>query len=213
MSLLHTDSCAKLLLSVKAKGCDHWKMCSKNVQNWKNKKFGLGSQQLSWLIPVCLRGFDRNVQQLFPVVSLHQCLQRAVMNKQKQLSISNQHIRVPRWCAFNFAQVPSRSVLILPSNNDAKLTFKKTCLQNIWNFWKNMFDYLDSNPLVSVSYLKKPLHVSKRFLCLTKRSLSGYFKFAITSCMVWYSAFALRWVEGEQLENSIIPIPLKITEK
>ena len=52
--------------------------------------------QLRWLTNVCLRGFDRNVQQMFTVFPLHQCLQRAVMNEQKQLSISNQHIRVPR---------------------------------------------------------------------------------------------------------------------
>ena len=48
---------------------------------------------LRWLTTVCLRGFqfDRNVQQLLTVFSLHQCLQCIVMNEQKQLSISNQH--------------------------------------------------------------------------------------------------------------------------
>ena len=60
-----------------------------------------------------------HVQQLFTIFSLHQCLQRAVKNKQKQLSISNQHVWVSRWCVFNF-------VSKCASNDDAKLTIKKS---------------------------------------------------------------------------------------
>jgi len=98
--------------------CDHWKKtCFKNVQ-----KLGL-NPLLRWLTTVCLRGFDRNAQHLFTVFSLHQCLQRAVMNERKQLSISNQHIRVPRWRAFNFAQVPFWCVLGMPSNSVIKSEF------------------------------------------------------------------------------------------
>jgi len=79
-------------------------MLQKGPETEKKKvwlRVGL-NPQLRWLTSVCLRGFDRNVQQLFPVFPLHQCLQRAVMNEPKQLSISNQHIRVPRRSAFNF---------------------------------------------------------------------------------------------------------------
>jgi len=52
-----------------------------------------------------------------------QCLQRTVMNEQKQLSISNRHIRVPSRRAFNFAQVPFRCVLVMPSNSVIKAEF------------------------------------------------------------------------------------------
>jgi len=92
------------------------KMCFKKVQKLK-KSFGLIlNPLLRWLTTVCLHGFDRNVQRLFTIFSLHQRLQRAVMNEPKQLLISNQHIRVPRWHAFNFAQVLFRCVLGMPSN-------------------------------------------------------------------------------------------------
>ena len=57
------------------------------------KSLGL-DPQLSWLTTVCLRGFVRNVPQLFFVFSLHLCLQRAVKNELKQISISNHHNRV-----------------------------------------------------------------------------------------------------------------------
>ena len=46
-----------------------------------------------------------------PCLPLHQCLQHSVKDKQKQMPISNQHFRVPRWRAFNFAQVPFRRML------------------------------------------------------------------------------------------------------
>jgi len=83
----------------------------------------------------CLRGFDW--QECNRAVLCPQCLQCAVKNKQKQIFIHSEHIRVPscRWCAFNFAQienqVPSWSIF---SNNDAKLAHKK-----IW-FWKKGFN-------------------------------------------------------------------------
>ena len=127
-------------LSVKAKSqniCHHStikKTCFKKVQKLKKKvllRVGL-NPQLRWLTSVCLRGFNRNVQQMFTVFPLHQCLQRAVMNEQKQLSISNQQIRVPRRRAFNFAVVPFRCVLVMPSNSVIKAEFKKkTCMQKV----------------------------------------------------------------------------------
>jgi len=53
--------------------------------------------------------------------------------KQKQLSISNQHIRVPRRRAFNFTQVPFQCVLVMPSNSVINAEFfKKTCTQKYW---------------------------------------------------------------------------------
>ena len=70
-----------------------------------------------------MRGFDRNVPQMSPVFPLRQCLQRAVMNKLKQLSINNQRIRVPRLRAFNFAQVPLRCMLRMQSNSVVKTEF------------------------------------------------------------------------------------------
>ena len=67
---------------------------------------------------VCLNGFNRNKPKLdIPVFSLHQCLQCAVKNKQNQISICSKY---DRWCAFNFPQVPSWSMLRMPSNSDAK---------------------------------------------------------------------------------------------
>ena len=101
------------------------KSASKRFRNWK-KKFGLGWDcypPLRWLTTVCLRGFDRNVQQLFTVFSLHQCFQCAIMNEPKQLSISNQHIQVPGWRAFNFAKVMFWCVIGMPSNSVVKTEF------------------------------------------------------------------------------------------
>ena len=54
---------------------------------------------------------------------------RAVMNEPKQLSISNQHIRVPRRHAFNFAQVPFRCMLVMPSNSVINAEVKK---KSVW---------------------------------------------------------------------------------
>jgi len=116
---------------------------------------------LRWLTTVCLRGFDRNVQQLFTVFSevfsLHQCLQRAVMNEQKQLSISNQRIRVSRWRAFNFAQVPFRCVLGMWSNSVIKTEFKKNVYaksidfrkkKNLFTSWIRTHNLLDASQLL-----------------------------------------------------------------
>ena len=72
-----------------------------------------------------------------PVFPLHQCQQRAVKDEQKQISISNQHIRVARWRVFNFAQVPFQCMLGIRSNS--VLNSKKTCLQNVLIFKKNLF--------------------------------------------------------------------------
>jgi len=71
------------------------KKCPKKVQKLKKKvwlRLGL-NPQLRWLTIVCVRGFDRNIQQLLTVSSLHHYLQHAVKNEQKHLSIiSNEHI-------------------------------------------------------------------------------------------------------------------------
>jgi len=56
------------------------KHASKGPETEK-KKLGFVCPQLRWLTTVCLRGFDRNVQQLFTIFSLHQCLQGAVINE------------------------------------------------------------------------------------------------------------------------------------
>ena len=99
------------------------KRALKRSRNW-GEKFSLGLDCThSWgrANHCYLRGFDgfvRNVQQLFTLSSLHQCLQRTVKNEPKQLSISNQHIRVPRWRAFNFAL---RCVLGMSSNSGIKV--------------------------------------------------------------------------------------------
>ena len=65
---------------------------------------------------------------------LQQCQQCAVKDEQKQISVSNQHIRVARWRVFNFAQVPFRCVLGMGSNSE--LNSKKMCLQNVLIFKK-----------------------------------------------------------------------------
>ena len=80
--------------------------------------------------------FDRNVPQLFFVFSLYQCLQRTVKNEQKQISISKHHSWVPRWRAFNFAQVLFRCVLEMPSNSAIKAGLLKTCIQKVLIFEK-----------------------------------------------------------------------------
>ena len=112
------------------------KHASERLRNWKKKfmlRVGL-NPQLRWLPLFCLSGFGWNVQQLFSVFPLHKCLQHAVMNERKQLSISNQHIRVPRWHAFNFAQ--------------SKLNFKKRVCKKYWfSKKKKSVHQLDSNPL------------------------------------------------------------------
>jgi len=54
-----------------------------------------------------------------------------IMNEPKQLSISNQYIRVPRLRAFNFAQVPLRCVLGIWSNSVVKINSKKCVRKSI----------------------------------------------------------------------------------
>ena len=69
------------------------------------------------------------------------------MNEPKQLLISNHHIRVPRRRAFNFAQVPFRCVLVMPSNSVINAEVKKkTCTQKYWFSKKISVHHLDSNP-------------------------------------------------------------------
>ena len=92
----------------------------KRSRNVSGKKFGL-VPQLRWLTTVCLCGA---VHCLLSTP----CLQCTVKNEQKQLSISNQHIWVPRWHAFNFAQVPFQCVLGMPVTVVSKLNLKKKCV-------------------------------------------------------------------------------------
>ena len=66
-----------------------------------------------------------------PVPSTH-CKEQ----KKKQLSINNQHIRVPRWCAFNFAQVLFQCMLGMPSNSGIKAEFKKNVHERVLIFGK-----------------------------------------------------------------------------
>jgi len=67
------------------------------------------------------------------------------MNEWKQRSFSNHHSRVglgtrlsrvPRWRAFNFAQVMFRCMLGMPSNSVIKN--KKTCMQKVMIFEKKI---------------------------------------------------------------------------
>jgi len=110
--------------------------------------------QWRWLTSVCLRGFDRNVQQLFTVFPLHQCLQHAVMNEPRQLSISNQHIRVPRRHVFNFAQVPFRCMLVMPMLSmlnflkcvRKSIDFRKKYLFTSWLRTHNLLNALSIEP-------------------------------------------------------------------
>jgi len=127
--------------------CDHWKKhASKRSRNWKKVEL---NPQLRWLTTVWLCGFDRNVQQLFTVFSLHQYLQRAVMNEWKQLSFSNHHSRVPRWRAFNFAQVPFWCVLGMPSNRTIKAEFKKVLYAKVLIFEKKICSPAGFKPTTS----------------------------------------------------------------
>ena len=99
------------------------KRASKGPETEKKVWLGL-NPLLRWLSTVCLRGFDTAVT----VFSLHQCLKRAVMNEQKQLSISNHHSWVPRWRAFNFAQVLFRSLCL---ECQVTVLSKLTCMQKV----------------------------------------------------------------------------------
>jgi len=83
--------------------------------------------------------------QLFPVFPLHQCLQCAVMNKPKQLSISNQHIWVPGWHLFNFAQVLVWCMLGMPSNSAIKAGLYKNVYAKSIDFRKKSVHQLDSS--------------------------------------------------------------------
>ena len=122
-------------------------MLHKGAETEKKVLLRVGlNPQLRWLTSVCLRGFDRNVQQMFTVFPLHQCLQRAVMNEPKQLSISNQHIRVPRRRAFNFAVVPFRCVLVCQATVLSKLNFKNVYAKSIDFRKKKSVHQRDSNP-------------------------------------------------------------------
>ena len=93
------------------------KRALKRSRSWK--KFGLGGNlQLHWLTTICLCGHSCS-----PVFSLHQCLQRPVKNKCKQIRLTNHHSRVPRWRAFNFTPVPIWCVLGMQSNSGMKAEF------------------------------------------------------------------------------------------
>ena len=119
-------SCAEQWLKCQSKSPKYVLHKKRASKRFRNSKKGLGgglNPQLSWLTIVCLHGFVRNVSQKITIFPLRQCFQRAVMNEPKQLSISNQHIRVPRWHAFNFAQVPLRYVLGMRSNSVVKTDF------------------------------------------------------------------------------------------
>ena len=102
--------------------------------------------------------------QLLAVLSPHQYLQRAIKNKQKQILISNQHIWVPRWRAFNFASVPFRCMLGMPSNSGIKTELekknkqKKTCKQKVW-FLREKKNNLSTtyHDLLNASQLLYPL--------------------------------------------------------
>ena len=109
-------------------------------RNWK-KRFGLG-WELRWLTTVCLRGFDRKVQQLF---TLHQRLQRTLKNEQKQLSISNHHSQVPRWRALVSLKSCFDACLECQVTLISKLNFKKNVHAEYWFLKKKSVHQLDSN--------------------------------------------------------------------
>ena len=116
----------------KPKICVTKKVLQKGLETKKN---GLGRDWTHGWPTVWLRGFDRNAPQKMtsvPCLPSTSCLQHAVINEPKQLSISNQHFRVPRLRAFNFAQFPLRYVLRMQSNSIVKTEFWKTCLQKYW---------------------------------------------------------------------------------
>jgi len=80
------------------------------------------------------------------------------MNERKQLSISNQHIRVPRWCAFNFAPVQFQCMLGMPSNSDIKVEFQKPYMQKkYWSSEKKLFtSWIRTHHLLNASQLLYP---------------------------------------------------------
>ena len=108
--------------------------------NWKKVWLRRGlNPQLSWLITVCLRGYDRNVWQLFPVLPLHQCLQRTVKNERKQiLAITI----VEPTDDVRLISLKSRFDAYLPSTTwnakyvSATKAGKKTCTQKVLVFEK-----------------------------------------------------------------------------
>ena len=63
--------------------------------------------RLSWLTTICLRGFDRNVPQLFPVFRLHQKYRLAI----------------------NIFEFPDH---MHPWNSDIKVEFQTMCMQKVW---------------------------------------------------------------------------------
>ena len=65
------------------------------------------------------------------MTALHQCLQHALKDKQKQISISNQHFQVPRWSAFNLVQVPFQCMFGMPSESVMKIKVQKMCMQKV----------------------------------------------------------------------------------
>ena len=86
------------------------KTSSQKVQKLK-KKYGLGGDwACSWVgWPLLSMWFWQVCTTAVPVFSLPHCLQRNVKSKQMQMSIPGEHNLVPRWFAFNFAQVLSQT--------------------------------------------------------------------------------------------------------
>ena len=133
--------------------------------------------QMSWLTTVCLCGFDRNVPQLLPVFSLHQCLQCAVKNKQKQILIHSEHSGVLRWCAFNFVQVPSQSALVMPSKQWCKVNIWKACVQKAQ---------------VSKKKIKFTTWIRTHDLMLASHALYQFSYFSVVACLLHFFVFRMQ---------------------
>ena len=131
-------------LSVKAKAqnmCHKKNMLQKSLETKKkNLRRGL-NPQLSWLITVCLRGFDRNVSQKMTGVP---CLPSTPV-----LSISNQHIRVPE--SVRLISLKSRFDACLESQV-TKLDFKKRDInfrkKNLVTSWIRTHNFLNASQLL-----------------------------------------------------------------
>jgi len=87
---------------------------------------------------------------VFPDFPLHQCLQHAVMNEPKQLSVSNQHFRVPDYVRLIlrkscFDACLECEVTVLSKLNSKKrvcksIDSKKTLLFNTWIRTRNLLN-------------------------------------------------------------------------